>query len=184
MQIYGGRWIYNIKISPEDIAGTLSYLKTKWEQFVPDRPFTYTFLDEKIDEFYKGEKKIGVIFRYFTFLTIFIACLGLLGLASFMAEQKTKEIGIRKVLGASVTSIVVHFLQGFMKWVVIAMVIAFPAAWYGLDQWLQNFAYRTGIGWWVFIFAGAAAMGIAIFTIGFQAIKAASANPVDNLRYE
>jgi len=184
MQIYGGRWIYNIKISPDDVAGTLDFLKTKWGQFVPDLPFTYTFLDEKIAEFYKNEKKIGVIFRYFTFLTIFIACLGLLGLASFMAEQKTKEIGIRKVLGASVASIVVHFLQDFLKWVIIAMAVAFPAAWYGLDKWLQNFAYRTGIGWWVFVFAGVAAVGIAVFTVGFQAVKAASANPVDNLRYE
>ena len=124
------------------------------------------------------------IFGYFTFLAIFIACLGLFGLASFTAEQRTKEIGVRKVLGASVSNIIFLLSKEFLKWVVIANLIAWPVAWYALSSWLENFAYRTNIGIWVFILSGAVAVIIAILTVGFQAVKAAIMNPVESLRYE
>jgi ABC-type antimicrobial peptide transport system permease subunit len=174
----------SIKINSKNVPQTIKFLEEKWEKFVPDFPFSYTFLDETIDNYYNTEKRIGTISQYFTFLAIFIACLGLLGLVSYMAEQKTKEIGIRKVLGSSVANIVLLLSKDFVKWIITAFIIALPVAWYLMDNWLRNFAYRVGIGWWVFLFAGGGALLIALLIVSYRIIKAAQSNPVDSLRYE
>jgi len=155
-----------------------------FKQFNPGFPFKYYFTDDEIAKNYKSEYTVSKLSRYFAFLAIFISCLGLFGLVTFTAEQKTKEIGIRKVLGASVTGIVRMLSKDFLKLVLIATVIAFPVAWWAMHIWLNDFAYRVDIGWWVFIVAGVAALLIALLTISFQSIKAAIANPVKSLRTE
>ncbi|HEX9972049.1 MAG TPA: ABC transporter permease [bacterium] len=162
----------------------VSFLEQKWKKFVPSYPFRYGFLDESIDNFYTTERKIGKIFGYFTGLAIFIACLGLFGLASFMAERRTKEIGIRKVLGAKVGGIVLLLSREFALWVLIANIISWPVAYWAAKQWLQGFAYRINLGWEIFVFSSILALAIAILTVSYQAIKAALANPVEALRYE
>ena len=166
--------------TPEVIAA----LEKVCKKMNPEFPFTYSFADEEYSRQYSSEQVIGKLSNAFAFLAIFISCLGLFGLASFTAEQKTKEIGIRKVLGASVFSIT-SFLSGdFVKLVLIALVIASPVAWYAMHEWLQDYAYRINISWWIFIVAGVLALVIALFTVCFQAIKAAIANPVKSLRAE
>jgi putative ABC transport system permease protein len=159
-------------------------LKKSWNDFGPEDPLTYSFLDERFENSYKAEQRIGMILAIFAGLTIFVACLGLFGLAKFTAEQRTKEIGIRKVLGASVSQVSTMLSKEFVKLVLIACVIAFPLAWWAMNKWLEDFAYRVNIGWWVFIIAGVVALLIALFTVSFQAIKAAIANPVKSLRTE
>jgi putative ABC transport system permease protein len=174
-----------VKYRPENVAEMLSFLKTKWDKFVGTHiPFRYEFMDENIKNWYMTEHRIGKIFRYFTILTVLIACLGLFGLASFMAEQRTKEIGIRKVLGAKVSGIVLLLTKEFAKWVVVANVIAWPAAYFVSKWWLQGFAYRIDLGWGIFAASAVAAFVIAVGTVSYQAIKAATANPVKALRYE
>jgi putative ABC transport system permease protein len=173
-----------VKTNTRDIAGFLSSLKTKWNGFSPKGPFAYSFLDERRDAVYQAEKTIGQTLSVFAGLTIFIACLGLFGLATFTAQQRIKEIGIRKVLGAGVTNLVLLLSGDFLKLVGIAFVIATPVAWWAMSQWLEDFAYRISIGWWVFAIAGLAALLIALFTVSYQAIKAALSNPVKSLRTE
>lgn len=173
-----------IKIRPDHIKETLDFLKDKWRAFVPGRPLNYYFLEEKYEALYRKEQKLSSLFNSFTGLAIFIACLGLFGLASYTAEQRTKEIGIRKVLGASVANLIRLLSLEFTKWVIVANVIAWPVAYYALRRWLQNFAYRTTIGLWTFVLAAALAFVIALLTVSFQAVKAALANPVESLRYE
>jgi putative ABC transport system permease protein len=174
-----------VKYRPGNLSEILSFLKTKWDKFVGSHiPFRYEFMDENIENWYKTEQRIGKIFRYFTILTVFIACLGLFGLASFMAERRTKEIGIRKVLGAGASGIALLLTKEFAKWVVVANVIAWPAAYFVSKQWLQGFAYRVDLGWEIFVFSALVAVVIALITVSFQSIKAATANPVDSLRYE
>jgi len=173
-----------VKVSPVDINGTLKFIENKWKTFDPGRPFEYSFLDESFDQQYKVEEKLMQIFTYFTFLAIFIACLGLFGLISFSAEQQTKEIGIRKVLGASVKNIVFLLSREFIKWVLIANIIAWPLSWFALNKWLQNFAYRIDMTFWPFLIAGIMVLIIAFITVSQQAIKAAIMNPVKSLRYE
>ena len=146
--------------------------------------FEYHFLDKQWDLFYREDQIRETIFLMVAILAIVIACLGLFGLATYAAEQRIKEIGIRKVLGASVGSIVTMLSKDFLRLVLIAALIAFPVAWWAMNKWLQDFAYRINISWWMFILAGLAAMLIALFTISFQAIKAAIANPVKSLRTE
>ena len=141
-------------------------------------------MDERFAELYRAEQRLGTIFSIFAGLAIFVACLGLLALASFMAERRTKEIGIRKVLGATVSEIIVLLSREFVKWVAIAALIAWPLAYYAMNRWLQGFAYRTGIGIGLFLLSSLLALLIAILTVSFQAIRAARANPVDSLRYE
>jgi putative ABC transport system permease protein len=165
-------------------SSMVGFLEEKWKKFVGDYPFRYNFFDESINNWYYTEKRFGKIIQYFTGLAIFVACLGLFGLASFMAERRTKEIGIRKVLGANVSGIVILLSKEFSKWVLISNIIALPAAYLIGKNWLQGFAYRIGLGPEIFIFSTATALIIALFTIGYQAIKAASANPVESLRYE
>ncbi|UCH94425.1 MAG: ABC transporter permease [Candidatus Aminicenantes bacterium] len=184
LRLYNRPMIINIKIRPEKVSKTISFIESKWKKFAPDYPFSYEFLDERIDSFYDAEGRIGSIFKYSTFLAMFIACLGLLGLLSFMVEQKTKEIGIRKVLGASEFSIVLFFLKSILKWVIAAIIIACPAAWYLMSLWLQNFSYRISISWLIFLFAGGVSLLLSLLTVSYQTIKAARTNPVDSLRYE
>ena len=150
----------------------------------PGEPFNYSFMDEDFNNLYRTEQRMGVIAITFSGLAILIACLGLFGLAAYAAEQRTKEIGIRKVLGATVSHITAMLSKDFLKLVIIAAVIAFPLAWWVMHTWLQDFAYRTNISWWVFIIAGVLAALIAIVTVSFQTIKAALMNPIKSLRTE
>jgi ABC-type antimicrobial peptide transport system permease subunit len=150
----------------------------------PKFPFTYQFSDEEFAKLYQSEKMTGRLADCFAFLAIFISCLGLLGLAMFTAEQKTKEIGIRKVLGASIPSLFVLLSREFLVFVIIAVLIASPIAWYAMEQWLEEYAYKINISWWMFVIAGFAALAIALLTVSFQAIRAAIANPATSLRSE
>jgi ABC-type antimicrobial peptide transport system permease subunit len=174
----------SIKISSNNVPETLEFIKAKYNEFIPDRIFSYDFLDDKIDSFYKNEKNAGTILSYFTSLTIFIACIGLLGLASFMVEQRSKEIAIRKISGAPVSAIAWLISKDFVKWIMMATIITFPAAWFLIKGWLQNFTYRISIEWWMFAFTVVATLIIVLVTIGYKSIKAAITNPVDSLRYE
>ncbi len=166
--------------SKQAIAG----MEKIWKQFNPAFPFQYFFTDEEIAKNYKAENTVSKLSRYFAFLAIFISCLGLFGLVTFTAEQRTKEIGIRKVLGASIPGIIQMLSTDFLKLVLVASLIAFPIAWYAMDNWLADYAYKIDIGWWIFPVAGVTAMLIALLTISFQAVKAAVANPVTALRSE
>ena len=173
-----------VRIQAGQVRETMAYLEEQWTAFEPAHLFNYFFLDEDYGLFYEQEERLGDIYGYFTLLAIFIACLGLFGLASFVTQQRTKEIGVRKVLGASVPGIVVLLTKEFTYLVIVAAVLAFPAAYYFMTQWLQNFAYATSIGFDVFVVSGVAALLIAWLTVGYQAVKAAVANPVTALRYE
>jgi len=172
------------KVKTKDIAGLLASLTQKWNKLSTEAPFTYAFLDERFNDTYRAEQKTGRILSVFAGLTIFVACLGLFGLATFTAEQRTKEIGVRKVLGASVGSIIGLLSREFLKLVLIAILIATPIAWYAMNRWLQDFAYKISIEWWVFVLVGVIAVGIALLTVSFQSIKAALMNPVKSLRAE
>jgi putative ABC transport system permease protein len=174
----------SIKISGNNIPVALAHIESTWKKFLPETPYQYTFLDENFDKLYKAENKQKTILTIFACLAIFIACLGLFGLSAFAITQRIKEIGIRKVLGASVTSIVQLLSKDFLILVAISAVIAFPVAYYAMNSWLQDFAYRISIPLWIFIAALIIAALIALFTIGLQAIKAAVANPVKSLRTE
>ncbi|MFT3750367.1 MAG: ABC transporter permease [Agriterribacter sp.] len=172
------------KIKTADVAGLLDAMKTTWDSYKTGEPFEYNFMDDLYNKTYAAEQKTGTVLNIFSLLTIFIACLGLFGLVTYTAEQRTKEIGIRKVLGASVSQVTQMLSKDFLKLVLIASLIAFPVAWWGMSTWLQSFAYRINISWWVFVVAGIAALLIALLTVSFQAIKAAVANPVEALRSE
>jgi putative ABC transport system permease protein len=162
----------------------LDQVKSKWTSFLPNKEFNYTFMDEAFNQQYNAEQRTGTIAITLTSLAIIIACLGLFGLAAYAAEQRTKEIGIRKVLGANISTIVGMLSKDFIKLVLIAIVLAVPIGWYFMDKWLQGFAYRINIQWWIFASAGLAAIIIAFITISFQSIKAALINPVKSLRSE
>ncbi len=179
-----GNSLVSINVSAANLPGTIASIEKKWKQFIPNRPFSYYFLDEFFDRQYRSEERFGKLFFNFAILAIFISCLGLLGLASHSTIQRTKEIGIRKVLGASTSNIVNLLSIDFLKLVAISSLIAFPIAWFAMNKWLQDFAYRTGVSWWIFLIAGILATAIALFTISFQAIRAAIANPVKSLRSE
>lgn len=173
-----------VRLRATDISGTISFIKDQWKKIVPGKPFEYFFLDEDFDKLYQSEQKTGQIFTAFSVLAILIACLGLLGLTIFTVERRIKEIGIRKVLGAPITTIVFLISKEFLKWVLVANIIAVPVAYYFMSNWLENFAYRTEISIWVFILSGIIALVIALVTVSSQTIKAATANPVKSLRYE
>ncbi|WP_299988233.1 ABC transporter permease [uncultured Pontibacter sp.] len=167
-----------------NLSATLADMDKVWKKHFPEFPMDYQFLDESFQQQYRAEEKMLVIFTYFTILTIVIACLGLFGLSAYMAEQRTKEIGIRIVLGSSVSEIVLLLSRSFALLVLIAIIVAIPIAWYSMDKWLQNFAYRIEISWWVFVTTGLAAMTIALATVSYQAMKAALADPIKALRTE
>ena len=173
-----------VHAKPGNISNLLNQVSKSWSSLNPNEPFEYSFLDDDFQKNYETENRQAAMVAFFTTIAILISCLGLFGLATFSAEQRTKEIGIRKVLGASVTSVVGLLSKDFLKLVLIAFMIAVPAGWYFMNTWLQDFAYRINIGWWVFAIAGLFAVVIAFVTISFQAIKAAVANPVKNLRTE
>jgi putative ABC transport system permease protein len=172
------------RINTSNISAAMSSIEDLWRTYFPEQPAEISFLDEHFEQLYKSEQNTGKLFGSFAFLAIFIACLGLFGLASFTAEQKTKEIGVRKVLGASVQGIIFLLTKEFTKWVMIACVLGFPIAYLGMQKWLQNFAYRTNIHATSFLAAGFVVLLIAIVTVGYQAIKASRANPVNALHYE
>jgi putative ABC transport system permease protein len=173
-----------LRIHNENIPATLSYIEKTWNKFSPDRPLEYSFLDDKFNARYQSEEKLAKSIGVFAFISIMISCLGLLGLAAFTIERRTKEIGIRKVLGASIGGILSILFKESTKWVVISNLIAWPIAWYLMDRWLQTFAYQVNIKWWIFLLAGFVTMIVALSTISFQTIKAAIKNPVDSLKYE
>lgn len=178
-------YIMYARINNKNIAQTIKFIESTYNEYLTDnRDFFYKFLNEEYEALYNAERRTSKIFSYFAILAIFISCLGLYGLASFMVEKRVKEIGIRKVNGASMGNIVRLLTQDFTKWVIISFIIASPFAWYIMDQWLQDFAYRINIAWWVFVLAGSLALTIAWFTVSFQSVKAALKNPVDALRYE
>ncbi|HTE32300.1 MAG TPA: FtsX-like permease family protein, partial [Chryseolinea sp.] len=172
------------KVKTADISGVLSAMKKNWDDFKPEESFFYSFLDDRYNNMYKAEQTIGKVLGIFTSLTILVACLGLFGLATITAEQRTKEIGIRKVLGANVAGIVSLLSKDFLKLVLIAFIIATPVGWYVMNRWLQDFAYRINLSWTVFALAALLAVVITLVTVSFQAIRAAIANPVNSLRSE
>jgi len=171
-----------VRTKTADVTGLLTTMTKKWADLHVEVPFSYSFLDDRFNNTYKNEQHIGLILGIFSGLTIFVACLGLFGLATFTAEQRTREIGIRKVLGADITSIVTLLSKDFVRLVVVAFLIAAPVAWWVMNQWLLDFAYRLPISWWIFVLAAVLALLISLFTIGYRAIRAASANPTDSLR--
>ena len=173
-----------IKITGKNISHTIATLETLWKSINNSVPFEYGFLDAAIDNQYQFEKRVKTIFNYFTILALFVSILGLFGLTLFSTERRTKEIGIRKTLGASVAAIVYTLSKEFTKWILLANLVAWPIAWYAMNKWLQNFAYRIEMSGWMFVLAGGVALVIALLTVSWQAARAALANPVEALRYE
>jgi ABC-type antimicrobial peptide transport system permease subunit len=186
LRLYEPKWLnfIYIRIKPEDISAILKYTENKWKQFFPGVPFQYSFVDQALAGVYLSVERIGSLFRYFTILAIVLACLGLFGLSAYISEQRTKEIGVRKVLGATVPGMALLLSREFIKWVLIANLMAWPVAYFVMKGWLNNFAYRTRLGLDIFILSGLLAIAIALLTVSFQSIKTAMTNPVDNLRYE
>ena len=179
-----GCHLISANITGNNVPATLAAIEEKWKTLIPNRPFNYFFLDEFFDRQYRSEQRFGNLFLNFAILAIFISCLGLLGLASYSTYQRTREIGIRKVMGASVSGIVHLLSKEFLALLFIAFVIASPIAWLVMHRWLEDFSYRIGIHWWIFMVSGMIAFLVAIFTVSFQAIRAALANPVISLRTE
>ena len=173
-----------VKVKPSNAKSTINTIKEICNNFYPDLIFEFHFIDERLERIYQADTKTFQLMGYFTALAIIIACMGLFGLASFMMKRRTKEIGVRKVLGASITHILIVLTKDFTKWILIANIIAFPIAWYAMNKWLQNFAYRIDLTIWPFLMAGLSALIIALLTVSWQAVKAARTNPLDSLRYE
>jgi ABC-type antimicrobial peptide transport system permease subunit len=181
----GGRYtLISIRCRSGGLENTLNYVQRVWEEQMKGIPLNYYLFDDALNAQYGSELRMSSLFNSFSCLSILLACLGLFGLASFSAEQRTKEIGIRKVLGASVSDITAILSKEFLMWVVLSNIVALPAAWYFMNTWLQEFAYRISMSWWMFALAGGSALLIALFTVSFRAMKAATANPVVALRYE
>jgi putative ABC transport system permease protein len=177
-------WMISVKIAAEDMQATITHIEKVWNEFSPGFPFDFHFVDDIVDNQYKNEERLAKTIGYFAVLGIFIACLGLFGLASFMTEQRTKEIGVRKVLGASVVEILSLLSKEFSTWVVVANTVAWPLAYYAMNKWLADFAYRTNIDAWPFLISSVLALAIAMMTVSYQSIKTAMINPIDSLRYE
>ena len=173
-----------IRTADGDISEIMDSIEDKWKAFVTQFPFDYAFLDESFEQLYKFEDNMGYLFKIFTALTLFISCLGLFGLATYVVERRTREIGIRKVLGASVSGLITLLIKDFTKWVIISNLIAMPLAWFMMNKWLENYVYKTGISWITFAGAGITALIIAIITVFVQTYRAANANPVESLKYE
>jgi len=176
--------IVSVKINTTDMSGTIRSITGIWNKFSVNQSIRYSFLDEEFAMMYADVQKMGKIFSSFTFLAIIIACLGLFALSSYMIEKRTKEIGIRKVNGAKISEAIALLNTDFLKWVIIASVIAIPIAYYAMHRWIENFAYKTELSWWIFALAGIMALGIALLTVSWQSWRAATRNPVEALRYE
>jgi putative ABC transport system permease protein len=174
----------SVRIQPGNIKRTIDFIQQKWESTFPGELFEFSFLDNRMNQLYENEMKMQNIFIIFSCFSIFVACLGLFGLSVFIAAERTKEIGIRKVLGASIGKIILLLSKEFIAWIIIANIVAWPFAWFIMNKWLQNFAYRVDIGIWIFILSASLALIIALITVSYQSIKAAVANPVESLRYE
>lgn len=168
----------------DHIISTVDYIRKAFKSYNLTYPLDFKFLDNDYNKLYQTEERMSKIFGYFSFLAIIISCLGLIGLSLFMTEQRTKEIGIRKVNGARISEVMVLLSKDYVKWVGIAFLIATPIAWYAMHKWLENFAYKTELSWWIFAMAGLLALGIVLLTVSWQSWKAATRNPVEALRYE
>jgi putative ABC transport system permease protein len=174
----------SVKIYPADMQSTIKTIEAEWRHVYGAEPFFYSFLDDEFGKQYSRDDRTAKIIGYFTVIAIIIACMGLFALSSFMAVRRTKEIGIRKVLGASSKTIFVMLSREYIKWILLSALIASPIAWYAMNKWLETFAYRIELGPWVFILAAVIALAIGLITVGWQALKSAVANPVKALRYE
>jgi len=174
----------SVRVNASNTPLVIAGIKSRWKVLASGQPFDYNFMDDDFNRQYTSEQQVGRISITFAILAILIACLGLFGLVTYAAEQRTKEIGIRKVLGANVPIIVSMIIRDFLKLVIVASIISFPIAWWGMNKWLQNFAYRVHISWWIFLIAALLAIAVTLLTISFQAIKAALSNPVTSLRSE
>lgn len=181
---FGYQTNITIRIAPHNIGNTMENIQKIWRSILPACPFKYQFYDDWFDQMYRAEEKFAIAISTIAMLAIVISCIGILGLAIFSSERRTKEIGIRKVLGATIPNILAMLIKDFTKWILIANLIACPIAYYAMNKWLQNFAYRTPISWWIFILAGVLALVIALLTVSWQTIRTATANPVESLRYE
>ncbi|MBN1820937.1 MAG: ABC transporter permease [Prolixibacteraceae bacterium] len=173
-----------IRVAPQNFSGTINEIKSTWAGLFPSTTCEVGFFDDSIESLYNSELKISGLFKYFSFIAIFISCIGLFGLSLFIIERRKKEIGVRKVNGAKIGEVMILLNKSFIKWVMIAFVLACPITWFIMQRWLENFAYKTNIGWWVFAFSGILAVSIAILTVSYQSWKAARANPTESLRYE
>jgi len=183
--LFANKYGYVIaSLTSKDYSRLVVDIEKIWVKLNPETPFVYSFLDQDFQRNYEKEQRTSSVIVYFTFIAIVIACLGLFGLAAFSAEQRTKEVGIRKVLGASVADVTALLSKDFIRLVIIAILIASPLAGWVMNNWLKEFAYRISISWWMFVLAGSVAIAIAVITVSFQAIKAAIANPVKSLRTE
>ena len=180
----GGQSLVSVRIQPDDIPATLEFLEKTWNTFAPDLPFVYSFVDDDLDRLYGKEKRLSKIFLFFTTLAIVIACLGLYGLAAFTAEQRSKEIGIRKVMGASFQDIIRLLSKTYIILIIIANLVAWPIGYLAMHKWLQNFAYQINMGVGIFILTALIALIIVIIAVSSQAIKASLTDPVKSLRYE
>jgi putative ABC transport system permease protein len=174
----------SVRVQTNNLPHLIAQVKNKWKVSAPYQAFKYSFMDTDFNSIYRAERRMAEIFLAFSILAIMVACLGLLGLSTYTAERRTKEIGIRKTLGASVGNITSMLSKDFLKLVLIAIFIAFPIAWWIMNKWLQNFAYRINVSWWIFMVAGVLTVVIALLTVSFQAIKAARANPIKSLQTE
>ena len=174
----------SVRIAPGNFDETRRYIEQTWHRIFSGENFDFSFLDERLNRLYENDLKTQNIFFLFSFLSLFVACLGLFGLSVFIASERTKEIGIRKVLGASTEKILLLLSKEFITWILIANIAAWPVAWFMMNRWLQNFAYRIDISWWMFLLAGGLALIIALLTVSVQTIRSALSNPVKALRYE
>jgi putative ABC transport system permease protein len=175
---------FTVRISSDDMRNTIDYISDKWKEIAPSEAMNYNFVDTTLDRLYVAEQKTNVVSIIFSSVAIFIACIGLFGLAAFVAEQRTREIGIRKVLGATSRQVVFLLSREFAVWVLISNIIAWPVAWYVMNSWLENFAFHTEMSWSNFLIAGTATLLIASITVGFHAVKAAHANPVASMKVD
>ena len=172
-----------VRMNP-GVPAVLDQIKSVWDKFVPDYPFEFKFVDDQLNQMYKSESKLTASLNVFAGIAILIACMGLLALTILSMQKRTKEIGIRKVNGAKVSEVMTMLNKDFVRWVIIAFVIATPFAYYVMYKWLENFAYKTNLSWWIFALAGVLALGIALLTVSWQSWRAATRNPVEALRYE
>jgi putative ABC transport system permease protein len=180
----GNAYSIGIKVGTADLPETIAQIEAAWNKVAPGQPFNYYFMEDSFNNTYQAEQQLGRIFMTFTILSIVIACLGLFGLAAFNAEKRTKEIGIRKVMGASVSQIAYKLSIDFLKLVAISILFSLPLGWFAMNKWLEDFSYKIEIGWWVFVLAAVLAVAISVATVSYQGIKAAIVNPVKSLRAE